>query len=60
LTLTLGRGELAIFANCVDVAIESLGVDEFRIRRSMTPEEAEAFRDELRRLDRETQVKDPS
>jgi hypothetical protein len=54
LTLTLGRGELAIFANCVDVAIESLGADEFWIRRSMTPEEAEAFRDELRRLDRET------
>ena len=60
LTLTLGRRELAIFANCVDVAIESLGVDEFWIRRSMTPEEAEAFRDELRRLDWETQVKDPS
>lgn len=62
LTLTLGRGELDIFANSIDVAIEGLGAkesksgrEEFRIRTSMTPEEAEAFRDELRRLDREVQ-----
>jgi hypothetical protein len=61
MALTLGRGELAIFANCVDVALEELGAKrsrsgaaEFWIRRTMTPEEAEAFRDELRRLDRET------
>lgn len=58
--LTLGRGELAIFANCVDVAIEELkakssrvGRSEFITRTSIEPEDAEAFRDELRRLDRE-------
>jgi hypothetical protein len=62
MALTLGRGELAIFANCVDVAMEELGAKtsrsgaaEFWIRRTMTPEEAEEFRDELRRLDRKTQ-----
>ncbi len=64
MALTLGRGELAIFANCVDVALEELGAKrsrtgaaEFWIRRTMTPEEAEAFRDELRGLDRETRGK---
>lgn len=63
LSLTLGRGELAAFANCVDVAIEELGArssgigrSEFVTRTSMTPEEAESFRDELRRLDRETRA----
>ena len=63
MALTLGRGELAVFANCVDVAMEELGAKtsrsgaaEFWIRRTMTPEEAEALRDELRRLDRETRV----
>jgi hypothetical protein len=60
LTLALGRGELSIFANCVDVAVDTLSKEEFFIRRSMTPEEAEAFRDELRRLDRETRVKSSS
>jgi hypothetical protein len=61
IVMTLGRGELAVFANCVDVAMEELGAKtsrwgaaEFWILRTMTPEEAEAFRDELRRLDRET------
>lgn len=64
MALTLGRGELAVFANSVDVALEELGAktsrsgaSEFWIRRTMTPEEAEAFRDELRRLDRQTRVK---
>jgi hypothetical protein len=63
MALTLGRGELAVFANCVDVAMEEFGAKtsrsgaaEFWICRTMTPEEAEAFRDELRRLDRETRV----
>jgi hypothetical protein len=67
MALTLGRGELAIFANCVDVAMEALGAKtsrsgaaEFWIRRTMTVEEAEAFRDELRRLDRETRVRGSS
>ncbi len=67
LTLTLGRGELAVFANCVNVALEELGAKtsrsgaaEFWIRRAMTPEEAEAFRNELRRLNRETREKDSS
>ena len=67
MALTLGRGELAVFANCVDVALQELGAKtsrsgaaEFWIRRTMTPEEAEAFRDELRRLDRETLVKGSS
>jgi hypothetical protein len=62
MALTLGRGELAVFANCVDVAMEEMGAKtsrsgaaEFWIRRTMTPEEAEEFRDELRRLDRKTQ-----
>jgi hypothetical protein len=62
MALTLGRGELAVFANCVDVTMEELGAKtsrsgaaEFWIRRTMTPEEAEEFRDELRRLDRKTQ-----
>jgi hypothetical protein len=30
--------------------------EEFWIRRSMTPEEAEGFRDELRRPDRKTRI----
>ena len=67
MTLTLGRGELAVFANSVDVALEELGAKtsrsgaaEFWIRRTMAPEEAEAFRDDLRRLDRETRVKSSS
>lgn len=57
----LARGELAIFANIVDVAIEELGAKssesgraEFKTRTSVEPEEAEAIRDELRRLDRQT------
>jgi hypothetical protein len=64
MALTLGRGELAVFANSVDVAMEEMGAKtsrsgaaEFWIRRTMTPEEAEAFRDELRCLDRETRVR---
>ena len=64
IVLTLGRGELAVFANCVDVAMEELGAKtsrsgaaEFWIRRTMTPEEAEAFRDKLRRFDLETRVR---
>jgi hypothetical protein len=67
MALALGRGELAVFANCVDVAMEELGAKtsrvgaaEFWIRRTMTPEEAEAFRDELRRLDRGTRVQGSS
>ena len=67
MALTLGRGELVIFANCMDVTLEELGAKtsrsgaaEFWIRRTMTPEEAEAFRDELRRLDWETRVEGSS
>lgn len=63
LALTLGRGELAVFANSVDVAMEErwskrsrAGRSDFMVRTSMEPEEAEAFRDELRRLDRETRA----
>ena len=33
------------------------GAAEFWIRRTMTPEEAEAFRDKLRRFDLETRVR---
>jgi len=67
MALTLGRRELAVFANCVDVAMEELGAKtsrtgaaEFWRRRTMTPEEAEAFRDQLRRLDQETRVRSSS
>jgi len=67
LTLTLRRGELAIFANCIDVALDTLkakvsrvGREEFWIRRGMRPEEAEKFRDELRLLDLETRVRPSS
>ena len=63
LSLVLARGELAIFANCVDVALEELaptrsvgGENEFHSRIGISTREAEAFRDELRRLDRETRV----
>lgn len=60
LSLVLGRDELTVFANCVDVALEELAprrsevnYSEWMTRTSTEPEEAEAFRDELRRLDRE-------
>jgi hypothetical protein len=63
LSLTLRRGELGIFANCVDVTLDTLrakvsrgGREEFWIRRSMTPEEAEGFRDELRHPGRKTRI----
>ncbi len=67
LSLTLGRDELIIFANCVEVALEELAPRKSRVtysewitRTSMEPEEAEAFRDELRRLDRKVRVKGSS
>jgi hypothetical protein len=62
--LTLARGELGIFANCVEVAIEELVPtgsvverEDFKSLKGMTIEEAEELRDELLRLDRETRLK---
>lgn len=59
--LTLARGELAIFANAVEAALDELaptrwgwGAREFRSRQGLTVEEAEELVRELRRLDRQT------
>lgn len=63
LALTLGRNELSIFANSIDVALQELGASdsrggrvEFMIRTSTTPEDAERVRDRLRELDVETRA----
>ena len=64
LTLTLGRGQLAIFANCAEVTLQKLAptrsdIDENELhsRTGMWSWEVEALRDELQRLDRETRAK---
>ncbi len=59
--LTLARGELAIFANAIEAALDELaprrsgwGAGEFQSRQGLTVKEAEELIDELRRLDQET------
>jgi hypothetical protein len=59
--LTLARGELAIFANAVEAALDKLaptrsgwGASEFQSRQGLRVGEAEDLISELRRLDRET------
>jgi hypothetical protein len=65
--LTLTRGELAIFANCVDVMLQEMSYmgpegrdSEMHSRIGIRSWEAEAFRDELRRLDRTTRARSSS
>jgi hypothetical protein len=67
LAVTLARGELAIFANAVEAALDELaprrsgwGAEEFQSRQGLTVKEAEELISELRRLDRETRVKGSS
>jgi hypothetical protein len=62
--LTLARGELAIFANAVEAALDELaptrsgwGASEFQSRQGLRVGEAEDLISELRRLDRETRGK---
>jgi hypothetical protein len=64
----LARDELAIFANCVDAALEALraedselGRSEYITRTGVKPEDAEEIRDELRRLDLQVRIeREPS
>jgi hypothetical protein len=63
LALTLARGELGIFANCVEASIEEMVPTgavveraDFESIKGIEVEEAEELRDELLRLDRETRV----
>ena len=63
----LARGELSIFAGAIDMMLENLaprrdeqGRAEVRLCVGAEIEEAEALRDELRRLDRKTRVKGSS
>ena len=62
--LTLARGELAIFANAVEAALDELaptrsgwGASEFQSRQGLRVGEADDLISELRRLDRETRGK---
>jgi hypothetical protein len=59
--LVLERGELGILANCIDVVLQEMAYmslegrdSELHSRTGMRARDAEALRDELRRLDRKT------
>ena len=61
--LVLARGELGIVANCIDAMLQEMAYmgpqgrdSELHSRTDMRARDAEAFRDELRRLDRKTRL----
>lgn len=63
MSYVLARDELAIFANCVDPALEALrakdsepGRSEYITRTGLKPEDAEEIREELRRLDWQVRI----
>ena len=65
--LVLARGELAILANCIDVVLHEMAYmspegleNELHSRTGMWSWEFEAFRDELRRLDRKARARSSS